>query len=241
MEKLAGKIIMIIGATGGIGGVLSRAFHDEGAHVILSARTESKLKLLADSLGNTRSTITAFDASNASEVERALDITFSSFGSLDAVIIASGTWKTATLEISTEDFSELLDDHFLQHLKSSAVVAFAAAKKFSTQGYGHIINISSHAGSNYSLPGNLTYGPLKEASSGFMARLGFDKGLHENVQITDIRPAIVNTKDARESFLDTKEKQALAVQPEDIAHWIASNLNHPNAPGVIDFKSDLVI
>jgi NADP-dependent 3-hydroxy acid dehydrogenase YdfG len=240
MKTLSGKTIWIVGATGNVGKPLVQIFHDLGAHVICSARTRSKLVTLVEPLDKTRITIHPLDASIMSEVKNAIDIFNATLGTIDVVINTTGSWNQVSISTSEEEFARLLGEDLSQHFIACSNIAFAAAKFFLKQNYGLIVNISSHAATNYNLKGNLTYGPSKEAAAGLFARLQSEI-IDTKIRLTDIRSMLINTEDTRARFLDTKEKQQMAVQPEDIALWIADNINNPNVELIKEFSSKIVL
>lgn len=89
---LAGKSVMITGASSGIGEAAARLFAAEGAAVLLMARREDVLKQLAQDINDLggRAAISAGDVSVAEDVQRAVDATREQFGALDAAFNNAG-------------------------------------------------------------------------------------------------------------------------------------------------------
>jgi len=233
------KHIIVVGATGGIGSVLAREFVSAGHRVTLSSRTEKKLLDLSQLLGNDRTFVVSGDASNPLDVKRLFDSAQKKFGSIDAVVMASGTWDRVSIDDSIASAMSILDTHYRGLFAATFVVGFIAQQFLREQGSGLIVNISSHAAVKPELLGNLTYGPMKAAERHLILSLhGELKGT--NVRVTDLEPAIVYTSDTA-SLLDTAEKKACAVQPEDIAKWILDNLVNPDIPATHLFESSVVL
>lgn len=232
------KVIVVVGASGGIGRVLSKVFVESGAKVVLSARNEARLLELQASLGEAGTLVLPADASNIEDVEKMFAGVAAKFGKVDTVVISAGTWARLNVESSSTEAAALLDAHFQTLLKPTFNVAFVAQRVLRESG-GLIANISSHAAIRPELKGNLTYGPFKAAAHHLSLALREElKGT--KVRVTDIMPAIVNTED-NATFLDTDEKRLGAVQPEAIAHWIVSHLDDFDIPAEVLFDSKIVL
>lgn len=236
--KLESKVIMVIGATGGIGSVLAQEFHREGATVVLTARTKEKLKTLAEKLGKERTLVIPTNAANMASVRSLFALARHELGHLDAVVISAGTWDQLSVGDTPERASQLIEGHYLGIFRPSFVTGFAAQEFFRERGGGGlIVNISSHAAIRPELAGNLTYGPMKAAARHFMLSLRHELA-STNVRVTDIQPAIVNTPN-NAGMLNTPDKRKKAVQPEAIAEWIIANLDNPNIPAEKLFDSEI--
>ncbi len=239
MKNLSGKTIIVIGATGGIGRVCSRVFSEVGANVVLSARNVEKLTAQLETLPSRRTLSVAADASNPADVERIFAEAKKRFGGVDAVLIAAGSWKQLSVDEPVSEAVALAEAHFHGLFLPSFVVGFVAQKFFREAGNGLIANISSHAAIRPELSGNLTYGPMKAAARQFMLELKHEL-FGAGVRVTDLEPAIVNTPEAA-ALLDTPEKRAQAVQPEEIAAWLIEHLDDPLIPETKLFDSTLVV
>lgn len=246
--KLEDRTIVIFGASGGIGRILAREFHREGASLALAARTKEKLDDLAAALGRERVLTRPTDAALPDEVLKLLIETKEAFGRVDAVVISVGTWGLVSLNNSAAAAKLAAVDHFYKIFLPSFVVSFTAQSFFFSQDLdeqrlrGRIFNISSHAAVRPDLKGNLTYGPMKAAVRHFMLGLRAELGGYSGsgILVTDIQPAIVNTPD-NAHWLDTVEKRAKAVQPEAIARWIMEKFDNPDIPAEQLFDSDIVL
>lgn len=236
---LKGKTIIVIGATGGIGRVLARVFSREGANVVLSARTLEKLTALSSELSQNRTLVVQADASSSKDVLLLLQTTREKFGSVDAIIIAAGTWKQLNKDARLDDAISLAENHFRSLFLPTFVAGFAAQKFMREQGHGLIVSVSSHAAIRPELQGNLTYSPMKAASRQFMHSLYYELE-DTGVRATDLMPAIVNTEEAA-GILDTKEKREAAVQPEEIAAWIIEHFDDPKIPKEKLFDSSVIL
>jgi NAD(P)-dependent dehydrogenase (short-subunit alcohol dehydrogenase family) len=238
--RLENKVIIVVGASGGIGSVLSREFHREGANVVLAARTKEKLLVLQRSLPAPEKTLVVpTDASNPADVTDLFRSAKEKYGRIDAVVISVGTWARLSIDDSVREAEDLLSAHFRGIFQPTFFVGFVAQQFFRKQGYGLIVNISSHAAIRPELKGNLSYGPMKGAAWHFLRGL-MNEIKEPAVRIVDLKPAIVNTPD-NAGLLNTPEKKAEAVQPETIAKWIMEHFDDPDdqLPTSVEFSSRL--
>ncbi len=232
----ASKNIIVVGASGGIGSVLARVFCEHGHRVALAARGEEKLLALQAELGADKTIVVPADASKLADIENLFAKTNEAFGSVDVVVISAGTWKRLAIDDTAADAELLVREHFDKIFLPSFLIGFVAQQFFVNQGHGLIANISSHAAIRPDLPGNLTYGPLKAASRHYMHALRHELS-GTNVRVTDIEPAIVDTKDT--AALLGEDRRSQAVQPETIANWILEHIDNPEIPESIVFTSSV--
>lgn len=135
MIDLSGNNVLITGATGGIGSAIAKTAHKLGAHIYISGSNISKLKALAEELGE-RYTIKQCDLSDPDACGRLLD----DIEKIDAVVCNAGiTRDNLAIKMSDEDFDSVIN----VNLKSSFILNRAAIKKMIRARYGRIINISS--------------------------------------------------------------------------------------------------
>lgn len=239
MINLSGKTIVVVGATGGIGRVLSRYFYELGANVVLASRTKDKLEKLQAEIGTYRSMAVPTDASLVPSVFNLLNKASDRFKSVDAVVISAGSWERLSINSSAESALISQKKLFESIYLPTATVAGVAQGFLRGQGFGLIANISSHAAVKPELEGNLSYGPMKAAARHYMLALRHELA-DTGVSVTDIQPAIVNTEEAKD-LLDTEEKRSKAVQPQTIAKWIAKQIGQKEVPAEMLFDSDVVL
>ncbi|MBY0328567.1 SDR family oxidoreductase, partial [Patescibacteria group bacterium] len=163
MHTLKGKVIIVVGATGGIGSVLSQVFLEHGAEVVLASRTKENLLELQKTLGAERTLVVPTDATITESVQNLFEETKQAFGHVDAIVNTTGTWKQLSIYETPGAAAELVKNHFQVFFMTSFNVGYIGQDFFRIQdnGSGLIINISSHAAIKPELHGNLTYGPMK--------------------------------------------------------------------------------
>lgn len=150
---ISGKVAVVTGASGVIGGALARGLAQAGAKVCLLGRNEEKLFQSQEKLGlvHENAMIAVADVLNASELEAARSQIVSKWGKIDILLnVAGGNLKGATIgpnqsffDLSIEDF-----DHVVAlNLKGSVLPTLVFSKEMANQKQGSIINISSMAAS----------------------------------------------------------------------------------------------
>jgi dehydrogenase/reductase SDR family member 7B len=141
---LVNKVIWITGASGGIGEALARELAADGAKLILSARRETELQRVRDSLANsTQHLLLPLDITNSSAITQAIDTIKQQIGGLDWLINNAGISQRALIsETSTDTERRLFEvDYFAQvDLTRQALPLLLA------DGGGKVVFVSSVAG-----------------------------------------------------------------------------------------------
>jgi serine 3-dehydrogenase len=162
LSALQGKVVVITGASAGIGEAIARDLASLGARLVLNARREGQLVSLAEELG-TEVEIVGGDIADADVAQRLLDATLARFGRVDVLINNAGIFRNGPLD--TVDLGEL---EKMIALNFTAVVrnSYLFARVMKQQGAGHIVNISSIS-ANLNTPGCGVYSGTKRALEGF--------------------------------------------------------------------------
>ena len=143
--SLVGRVAIVTGASSGLGVQLSRALVDAGADVILAARRQEKLAVVAKELG---CRFIVCDVSTTDGRKHLIDEAIHSNGKIDILINNAGTASTIPAENETEQgFRAVLETNLLAPFELSKM----AARHMLLQGSGSIINVASVLG----LVGNL--------------------------------------------------------------------------------------
>ena len=192
IPDLAGKAVLITGASTGIGAALARAFAAQGALVGLHYNASEEAAIaLADQIASAGGTVALFrgDASRASEIARVVEEAAARFGRLDGLINnAGGMVKRVAYSLVTEaDYDEIMD------LNARSVIAASrtAIPHLKAQG-GFIINTTSIAARNGAGGGAGMYGSAKAFVSNVtrgMAKelIGFD------IRVNAVAPGVIAT------------------------------------------------
>jgi NAD(P)-dependent dehydrogenase (short-subunit alcohol dehydrogenase family) len=156
---LKDKVVLITGASRGIGAASARAFANEGAKVALLARTSTQITELAAEIGDAAIAITC-DVASYEDVERAIDETVNAFGPLDVFIGNAGLLDPIShlAEADPEAWGDTID----VNLKGVFNGMRAAMPDMIKRGEGTIITISSGA----------AHGPVEAWSSYCASKAG---------------------------------------------------------------------
>ncbi|MES1941051.1 short-chain dehydrogenase [Salinisphaera sp. T5B8] len=185
--RLENKIVIITGATSGIGEATARRFAEEGATLMLAARSVDKGEALAAELGD-KVAFMRTDVSQEAEMAALVDATVERFGRLDCLFNNAGAGERSTAETIDQDSF----DHFMRLLAGS--VAFGikhAARVMKDQGSGSIINNASIAAHRLNQGGYL-YSGAKAAAAHFTRIASVELGEH-GIRVNAISPGAIAT------------------------------------------------
>ena len=208
-------VLVITGASTGIGAATARRAVEFGNRVVLAARSEDKLTELAEELGGeenalaVRCDVTSWDDQQAL-VQTALD----RYGRMDSYFANAGFGaKRGFLEESVEHWKSMIDTNVL----GAALSIRASLGHFREQNSGHLILTSSIAGRR-ALPGSL-YSATKHAVTAMGEALRQEIA-ETNIKMTLIEPGMVDTP-----FFDNRVSGAL--EADDIARAVMFALTQP--------------
>jgi NADP-dependent 3-hydroxy acid dehydrogenase YdfG len=212
-------VLLITGASSGIGAATARAASEAGYRVALGARRKRELDELARELGGAdRALARSCDVTDWSDVEGLTEAALSRFGRLDAVFANAGFGATrGFLEESVEHWRAMIDTNVL----GVALTIRATLPHLLDRDSGHYVLTSSIAGRR-ALPGSL-YGATKFAVSAIGEALRQElRRMHDNasIRVTLIAPGMTDTE-----FFDQRPDNALAA--DDIARAVLYALSQP--------------
>lgn len=190
-DNIEGKVVVITGASSGLGEAAARLLSARGASVALGARRVDRLKSLADELnrGGGKALAVATDATHCDQVKKLVDAAVKAFGRIDVMMNNAGIMPRAPLErLMIEDWDRTIDINIKGVLYGIA----AALPYMKEQKSGHMINVSSVAGHKIG-PGFVVYAATKHAvrviSEGFRQEVK-----PYNIRTTVISPGAVATE-----------------------------------------------
>jgi NAD(P)-dependent dehydrogenase (short-subunit alcohol dehydrogenase family) len=188
--KFAGQVVLITGASSGIGEATAREFAREGAHTVLMARRAELVQSLAVELtgGERRSVAIAGDVNRDGDVERAVDLACQEFGRLDVAVANAGfSVRGRLVDITLDDYRRQLETNVFGVLRT-IYAALPELKKTR----GRIVLISSWM-AVIPTPGGTAYAMSKFALAGLA--LGLDHELEPyGVSVTNVMPGFVATE-----------------------------------------------
>lgn len=189
--KLGGRLVLVTGASSGIGAEIARAAAARGAELILVARGREALESLAGELraGGTEVTVRPADLADASEVDALGRELIDSGRVPDVLVNNAGAGQVGASEtLALEDWQRIID----LDLTAPFRCAQAAARPMLAAGRGVIVNISSLTG-HIGLARRAAYTAAKHGLEGLTKTLGVEWARH-GVRVMSVAPAYVDTE-----------------------------------------------
>ncbi|MGS0526351.1 SDR family oxidoreductase [Zobellia nedashkovskayae] len=235
---IKGKVIIITGASSGIGEATALKLSKEGAKVVLTARREEKLEELKKKIEDQggEALIVTGDVTKKSDYEELVKKTLEEFKTIDALINNAGLMPLSFVEkLKTDEWEKMVDVNIKGVLNGVAAVLPTMIKNKG----GNIINISSSAAHKY-FPGGAVYCATKSAVKMFSEGLRQELAPKYGINVTSIEPGAVSTEltntitdeDIKEMFKDMQKMTFL--EAEDIAEAIYYTLVQPARANIND-------
>jgi NADP-dependent 3-hydroxy acid dehydrogenase YdfG len=208
------RVLLITGASSGIGAATARAAASDGWHVALAARSEERLNALVEEIGAERAFARRCDVTDFEDQERLVAATVERFGRVDAAFANAGFGaKRGFLEETPEHWRAMVETNVL----GVAYTIRAVLPHFKERGAGHFVLTSSVAGRR-PLPGSL-YSATKFAVTAMGHALRAELA-ETDLRVTLIEPGMVDTP-----FFE--QRPADALRDDDIARTVTFALSQP--------------
>src|SRR5579862_4104877 len=161
---LAGKVVVVTGASMGIGEAIARIFVDQGATVVMLSRDTGRAEAARERMGHSDRTLAlSCDVRNREEIERVVSLTLHHYQRIDVWVNNAGHGLMDTVaDVDMAACRETFDTNFF----GTVACMQAALPVMKQQGSGTIINISSVAG-HLPLPFHAVYSATKFAMNAF--------------------------------------------------------------------------
>ena len=229
MKTLSEKVVVITGASSGIGEATARLLAQKGAKVVLGARRIDRLKALADDINKNDGTaiVQVTDVTRREDVAALVDLAVENFGQVDVMLNNAGIMPVAPMEMARVDDWDQMIDVNVKGLLYGIAAALPLMKK---RGEGQIINVASIAGLKV-VPNFTVYCGTKHAVR------AISEGLREenpDIRVTIISPGLISTEledstPVEEIRQGVKEFYAQhAIPAKHIADAIAYAIEQPN-------------
>lgn len=204
--EIQGKIVIVTGASAGIGLATAQRFAEEGAKVVLAARSKDKLNQLAEELraGGYEALVVPTDMTVRSQVERMIDETVKAYGGVDILVNNAGQALAGTVaDVSEDYFRQIIDLNIFGPLYAMQAVIPVMRKS----GGGLILNVSSMV-SKMSIPGLSTYAATKSALNKLSetAKVELER---DNIRVITVYPRMTATDFGKNSLghRETRQRQ----------------------------------
>lgn len=234
------KVVLITGASSGIGEATAKQLASNGAKVVLGARREAKLKQIIDEIEQDggAAVFQELDVTKPSDNEGIVELAKEAFGGLDVIFLNAGLMPNSSLSaLRTGEWHQMVDVNIKGVLNGVA----AALPTFIEQKSGHVIANSSVAGLK-AYPGGAVYGGTKWFVRDFMEVLRMESATEgTNIRTATIYPAAINTellgtiedKDTAESMHDIYDEYGIS--PDRIANVVAFAIDQPEDTTISEF------
>ncbi len=220
------KVIVVVGATGGIGSALTHKLASTGARLVLTARDAVRLATLADELPGEVLTVPC-DITDPQQVDTLIKKTIAQFGQIDVLVNAAGAGILKPYNsLEADDLDKMLNIN----LKGSFYTTQAAAEEMQKRKSGHICNIVGILG-KHSMPMAAAYSASKFGVVGFSKCMaeelkrfgikftlfyfgGVDSPFWDNVSLKVDRKKMLSTETAANAifFALTSDPQAVPME-----------------------------
>jgi NADP-dependent 3-hydroxy acid dehydrogenase YdfG len=228
MSQIEGKIVLITGASSGIGEATARVLSRKGANVVLGARRTDRLKTLAETIRGDggRAEYRALDVTKLADVQAFVNFGLESYGRIDVIVNNAGVMPLSKLEeLKVDEWNRMIDVNIRGVLHGIAATLPIMKK----QGFGQFINLSS-------IGGHAVHPTAAVYSATKFAVIAISEGLrleNDKLRVTVISPGVteselaesISAQGAREAM---KEFRRVAIPSESIGRAIAFAIEQPD-------------
>ena len=226
MFDLSGKTALVTGASGGIGGAIARALHEQGAAVTLSGTRADALEQLKASLGE-RAHVVAAKIDDAADIDRLAREAEAAMGKIDILVNNAGiTRDNLSVRMKDEDWEKVLQ----VNLTGTFRLTRAVTRGMMRRRHGRVVNITSIVGVTGN-PGQANYAAAKAGLIGMSKSLAQELA-SRGITVNCLAPGFIATP-MTDVLTDDQKKGILGRVPAD-------RLGTPDeiAAGVVYLSSD---
>ena len=230
-SQVSDKVVVITGASSGIGATTATLLAGRGAKVVLGARRQDRLNRIVKDISAAGGTAISFaaDVTRRADVEALVKGAVASFGRVDVMLNNAGVMPLAPIQLlKVDEWDRQID----VNIKGVLYGVAAALPHMEKQKSGHIINLASVFGIKVFAPGGTVYCATKAAVRSLTEGLRVE--LHsQNIRCTMISPGAIATE-LPESSSDEATRRSvrefvdkIAISPESVASAIAYAIEQP--------------
>lgn len=239
MNNVENKVVIITGATSGIGEATARVLIANGAKVVLSGRREDRLEKLTNELGSSAIYLKS-DVTKVEDMKAIVKLAKEKFGKIDVLFANAGIMPAGNMsELDIQGWMNMIDINIKGVLNSM----YSVIPEFYNQNSGHIIITSSRAGTTL-VPGNAVYCGTKHFVKVMLQSFNTETNQEgKNIRTTTIYPGAIKTELLNNVAENDHKKQVegfykqFGLQPETIANAVLYAISQPDNVDV----SDLVV
>ena len=218
------KVVVITGASSGIGEAAAQQFAKKGANIVLVARRRDKLEEVEKKLSkySIKILVQVCDVSDKEQVKQMSETVIDTFSKIDILVNNAGFVIYGKVEeLSIEDIESQMQTNYFGMINCTKYFL----PHFLKQNFGHMVNVASVGGS-FGVPGIASYCATK------FAMLGFSEGLHHELHGTNVGVTIVSPIMVRTALFDhpsfknfTKYATGISLSSETVANAIIKAAN----------------
>ncbi|WP_125590959.1 SDR family oxidoreductase [Companilactobacillus jidongensis] len=234
------KVVIITGASSGIGAATAMLLANKGAKLVLGARREEKLQQLVNKIKETggEAVYRVTDVVNSEDNEELVELAKKTFGKVDVIFLNAGLMPNSPLsELKTNEWNQMVDVNIKGVLNGIAAVL----PTFKVQKSGHVITTSSVAGLK-AYPGGAVYGATKWAVRDLMEVLRMESAQeNSHIRTATIYPAAIRTE-LLNTITDPEFAKGIEqvydqyqIGPDRIANVVAFAIDQPDDTNVNEF------
>ncbi|AHG64124.1 SDR family oxidoreductase [Advenella mimigardefordensis] len=227
-ENIKDKVVIITGASSGLGEATARMLAKKGAKLMLAARRTDRLQALAKELELNESVIVPTDVTDRKQVENLVAQTVKEYGRVDVLINNAGLMPSSMLEnLHIDEWDRMID----VNIKGVLYGIAAVLPVMKAQKSGHIINVSSVAGHKVG-PGGTVYAATKHAVR------ALSEGLRQEIKPYNIRTTIISPGAVATELINTitdttiaanmRKTYEQAIPAESFARVVAFAISQPD-------------
>ncbi|WP_345243658.1 SDR family oxidoreductase [Pontibacillus salipaludis] len=230
MDMIKDSVVILTGASSGIGEETARELSSKGAKLVLAARREERLQALTEEINNNggEAVYKVTDVASSEQMDELAQYAIETFGQIDALVNNAGIMPLSLLnKQKVDEWDKMIDVNIKGVLYGiNAVLPYMRERK-----QGHIINLSSVAG-HVVFPGSAVYSGTKFAVRAITEGLRMEESPESNIRATIISPGAVSTE-LTSSITDQDVKGGVddlysdAIKPDSIARTIRYALEEP--------------
>jgi short-subunit dehydrogenase len=225
------NVVVITGASGGIGAALARRLGEEGLRLALAARREAQLREVADDAearGAAGTLVFPADVTRREDVLQLRDTALHAFGRIDVWVNNAGRGiARSVLDLTEAEVDAMID----VNVKSALYGMQAAVQYFIRRGgAGHVVNVSSFLGRVPIASFRSAYSAAKAALNSLTTNLRMDLREYPGIHVSLVMPGVVATDFARNVVGEPRPSLTTAGSPqtaEEVAEIIARVIKRP--------------
>jgi NADP-dependent 3-hydroxy acid dehydrogenase YdfG len=189
--EINGSVVVVTGASSGIGEATALAFAERGARLVVAARRTERLNALADRIEKAggRALAATCDVTRPDQMETLRVVSEEAFGPPDVLVNSAGMRGGGR-------FTHLDYDEIEHQVRLNVLGVLFGTRAFlpgmMARGKGHVVNLGSLAG-RFATPGNAIYGATKHAVVAFSEAMNYETE-GRNVRVTAVNPGFVDTE-----------------------------------------------